>query len=84
MQYIETSAYALTIHKIQGASLDSALISISGRHMEAGQAYVALSRLRTLGGLYIIDYNEQHFKVCCFLNKKLFKKLFKNLKWFYE
>jgi len=64
----QTSAYALTIHKIQGASLDSALIFISGRYMEAGQAYVALSRLRTLGGLYIIDYNQQHFKVSFLCN----------------
>ena len=42
-------SYALTIHKSQGLTLDSAYIDVRAAR-EPGQAYVALSRLRTLAG----------------------------------
>lgn len=55
-------AYALTIHKAQGATLDCALIDIGPSTFEYGQAYVALSRVRSLSGLYVFDVEPSAFR----------------------
>lgn len=49
-------AYALTIHKVQGATLDYATIDLMNI-FEYGQAYVALSRVTDLNGLSILGIN---------------------------
>ena len=56
-------AYAITIHKAQGATLDCALIDIGDNTFEYGQAYVALSRVRSLDCLYIWDLTARAFMV---------------------
>ena len=45
-------AYAVTIHKCQGLSLNNAIIDLSNKVFSPGLAYVALSRVRSLEGLY--------------------------------
>lgn len=55
-QYPLKLAYAITIHKSQGMTLDEARIDC-GRCFENGQGYVALSRLRSIEGLFIDDIN---------------------------
>ena len=55
-------AWAITIHKSQGMSLDEAMMDIS-QVFEYGQGYVALSRVKTLSGLYLIGYNDMALKV---------------------
>lgn len=49
-------AWCLTIHKCQGMSLDRASVCLDRTIIECGQAYVALSRVRTLAGLRITHF----------------------------
>ena len=53
-------AWACTIHKSQGLTLDRALIDIRAAR-EPGQAYVAVSRVKSLGGLHLKDWFQGMF-----------------------
>lgn len=55
-------AYAITTHRSQGATLDSALIDIGSSIWEWGQAYVALSRVRSFDSLYIFSLDRRAIK----------------------
>jgi len=80
-------AWAITIHKSQGMSLDNAEIDLS-RTFAYGMGYVALSRVRTLEGISLVGFNSDSLKVDpkilefdqdlknqSFHNELLFKKL---------
>ena len=80
-------AWAITIHKSQGMSLDNAEIDLS-RTFSYGMGYVALSRVRTLEGISLVGFNgdsirvdpkilefDQDLKNQSFSNELLFKKL---------
>ena len=50
-QFPLTIAYAITVHKSQGATLDQAVLDISGKDFQLGLTYVAVSRVKTLQGI---------------------------------
>lgn len=61
------NAWALTIHKSQGTTLDVAEIDIGRGVFECGQTYVALSRIKSLEGLYLTSFDVRKITI----NKKV-------------
>jgi ATP-dependent exoDNAse (exonuclease V) alpha subunit len=62
-------AWAVTVHKSQGMSLDEAVMDLSDA-FEFGQGYVALSRVKRLSGLHLLGWNERTFQVSPSVLKK--------------
>lgn len=67
-------AWALTIHKSQGATMDAAEIDVGSGIFECGQTYVALSRVKNLNGLYLTSFDAQRIRI----NKKV-KEFYESL-----
>lgn len=60
-------AWALTIHKAQGSTLDIAEVDAGSGIFECGQTYVALSRVKSLEGLYLTSFDAKRVRI----NKKV-------------
>jgi ATP-dependent exoDNAse (exonuclease V) alpha subunit len=67
-------AWALTIHKIQGATLSMAEMDLGNSVFECGQTYVALSRVKNLRGVYISALNPTKIKA-----NPVVKEFYRNL-----
>ena len=72
-------SWALTIHKSQGATLDAAEIDVGSGIFECGQTYVALSRVKSLNGLYLTSFDSNRIRI----NKKV-KEYYESLRLYNE
>jgi ATP-dependent DNA helicase PIF1 len=71
-------AWALTIHKAQGSTLELAEVDAGSGIFECGQTYVALSRVKSLEGLYLSSFDARRIRI----NKKVqdFYEMLENYK----
>ena len=60
-QYPLVLAWGVTIHKVQGLSLDKAVMDLGSGIFAHGQAYVALSRVRSLQGVMLVGLARSAF-----------------------
>lgn len=67
-------AWAITIHKSQGTTLDMAQMDVGRGIFEVGQTYVALSRVKSLDGIYLTSFDVTRIKI----NRKV-KEFYDNL-----
>ncbi len=72
-------SWALTIHKSQGATLDAAEIDVGSGIFECGQTYVALSRVKSLNGLYLTSFDARRIRI----NKKV-KEFYESLRLYHD
>ena len=56
-------AYAVTVHRVQGLTVDKPIVTLNHNFFASGQAYVALSRVRTLDSLTLRDYTPFAIKI---------------------
>ena len=73
-------AHAVTIHKCQGLSLDCAIVDLSDQVFSEGMAYVALSRVRTLEGLFLTAFDPKSLivSVCSLKEVNRLRQTYRN------
>ena len=63
MQFPLTLAWAVTIHKCQGLTLTQIVVDMKGgKKFNKGQAYVAFSRVKSIDGLYLLNFDSAGIK----------------------
>ena len=64
IQFPLSLAWGCTIHKVQGKTLDTIVVSMKGRsRFMPGQAYVALSRVKSLQGLFLLGFDASVIRI---------------------
>ncbi len=61
-QFPLTLSSSVTIHSCQGVTLSSIIVDIGKRIFSAGQSYVALSRCKTIDGVYILNLDTKKIR----------------------
>ena len=64
-------AYAVTVHRVQGLTVDKAVVIVNHNFFASGQAYVALSRVRTADNLTLWSYTPSAIKIAPYYKQLL-------------
>jgi hypothetical protein len=64
-------AYGVTVHRVQGCTVQKAIVCLNNKFFESGQAYVALSRVRKLEDLTLWDLCPSAISLLSFYKKLL-------------
>ena len=64
-------AYAVTVHRVQGLTVDKAIVILNHNFFASGQAYVALSRVRTADNLILWSYTPSAIKIAPYYRQLL-------------
>ena len=64
-------SYAVTVHRVQGLTVDEAIVMLNGNFFASGQGYVALSRVCRLEDLSLWDFNPCTIKLAPYYHQLL-------------